>query len=797
MKKPLLLTAVLTLVLATAFGQNFNMEFRGQVNYAPSTCSSIWGYVDDLGNEYALVGTSFGVSIVDVTNPDVPVVKFNVNHTPSFWREIKTYGHYAYATNEEGGGLLVIDLSDLPNSVSQSSFIYTDTEGNVQQDGHTVWIDENGRLFIFGGAYGGEGATIFDLTADPLNPPFIGSYENHYIHDGFVRGDTLWASEIYDGQLEILNVADPMNPVSLGSVNTPSHFTHNAWPTHDNHYVFTTDEVPGSFLTSYDVSDLSNITELDRVQSEEGTDVIVHNVHLLNDEFAVTAYYCDGVVIFDVAHPDNMIKVASYDTYLNACNGYNGTWGVYPYLPSGNIIASNIEDGLFVLTPTYVAACWLEGTVTDSVSLTPLNGVLAEILSTESDDVSDLSGVYKSGYHDAGTYQVRFSKAGYATKVIDNVVLTNGLTTNLDVALVPSVAISLTGTVVDSVSNTPIPFAQVHFTDNGLNEYNATADASGSFTINPFMTSEYDALAGKWQYQTKQSTGITIDDASGVLTLKITKGYYDDFSFNFGWTISGNATSGIWELGEPVGTVNGPDTYNPDFDITEDFGDQCYVTGNGGGNVGSDQVNGGHTNLTSPDMDLSNYDQPVISYYRWLADGPSFANGDDSLMVTISNGTSSVAVEIVQKDTDVSTGWVYHEFHVNDYLPATATMKIIFSTGDQPSSENWLEAAIDKFQVTGTVATGVQSQSSDFNCCQLYPNPFASTCILHYDFKSASFNEARLEIYNVIGEVMESHLLRNASGTIEWGKALPDGIYVAKVISGGANSTVFKVVKGL
>jgi hypothetical protein len=102
----------------------------------------------------------FGVSLVDVTNPDVPVVKFNVNHTPSFWREIKTYGHYAYAYQREGGGLLVIDLSDLPNSVSQSSFIYTDTQGNVQQDGHTVWIDENGRLFIFGGAYNGEGATI-------------------------------------------------------------------------------------------------------------------------------------------------------------------------------------------------------------------------------------------------------------------------------------------------------------------------------------------------------------------------------------------------------------------------------------------------------------------------------------------------------------------------------------------------------------------------------------------------------------------------------------------------------------
>jgi hypothetical protein len=83
--------------------------------------------------------------------------------------------------------LLVMDLSQLPNSVSQYSFIYTDANGYQQTDGHELWIDEKGRLFIIGGAYWNAGATIFDLTVDPINPPYLGAYENHYIHSAYVR----------------------------------------------------------------------------------------------------------------------------------------------------------------------------------------------------------------------------------------------------------------------------------------------------------------------------------------------------------------------------------------------------------------------------------------------------------------------------------------------------------------------------------------------------------------------------------------------------------------------------------
>ena len=70
----------------------------------------------------------------------------------------------------------------------------------------------------------------------------------------------------------------------------------------------------------------------------------------------------------------------SYDTYTQGSgNGFNGCWGVYPFLPSGTIVASDIDNGLFVLQPTYVRGCYLEGTITDLNSGIPIPGASAVI----------------------------------------------------------------------------------------------------------------------------------------------------------------------------------------------------------------------------------------------------------------------------------------------------------------------------------------------------------------------------------------------------------------------------------
>src|SRR5688500_2343628 len=80
--------------------------------------NDIWGYTDELGNEYAIVGTTKGTSIVDISNPANPVEIFWLPGSESIWRDPSCNGDYAYITTEANDGLTIIDLSPLPGSTA-------------------------------------------------------------------------------------------------------------------------------------------------------------------------------------------------------------------------------------------------------------------------------------------------------------------------------------------------------------------------------------------------------------------------------------------------------------------------------------------------------------------------------------------------------------------------------------------------------------------------------------------------------------------------------------------------------
>ena len=158
---------------------------------------------------------------------------------------------------------------------------------------------------------------------------------------------------ISDGHMSIWDVSDKANPVILGQQVTPGNFSHNLWMSDDGDYIYTTDEITNGFIGEFDISDPTNIVELDRIQSSPGMDVIPHNSHFI-DDYIVTSYYRDGVTVHDVANKGNMVEVGNFDTSPSfSGDGFNGCWGVYPWLPSGNIITSDIENGLHILGVTY------------------------------------------------------------------------------------------------------------------------------------------------------------------------------------------------------------------------------------------------------------------------------------------------------------------------------------------------------------------------------------------------------------------------------------------------------------
>lgn len=440
---------LLTLLMFFAIGflnaqqDSLEMTTLGRYTYF-SNANDVWGWHDGSGNEYAIVGLETGVSIVDVTNPSSLEEEIYIPGAFSIWRDMKSYNNYSYTVHDNftgsTDGILIVDMSTIEDT-TPTFYRYTpiiDYNGsNVTfQNAHNVYIDENGILYCFGSNIGVGGALLFDLNVDPISPPLIGIYDQYYLHDGVARGDTLWGAAILDGFFVVLDITNKQSISQMAQQGTPSSFTHNIWFSDDNQRVFTTDERSAAYIAEYDVSDLNNITELDRVQTSFGTDVIPHNVHFHNN-FLVNSYYTSGIQILDVSQPGIMVETAYYDTSPLSGDGFSGAWGAFPYLPSGYILATDRAEGLFVLSSTYPRGCYLNLNVTDSVTGSNLLG--ADVTVTGNLDLTgstDIFGNHKAGQADTGSYSVVVTKPGYQSKTFQ-INMQRGVVTAKQVKMIP------------------------------------------------------------------------------------------------------------------------------------------------------------------------------------------------------------------------------------------------------------------------------------------------------------------------------------------------------------------------
>jgi len=689
---------------------SYNLSLVGTFNWSglpyDSEGSDIWGWENPVtGVEYALVGLNSGFSVVDLSTPQNPTEAFFIQDVNSTWRDVKTWGNHAYITPEGGGGLLIVDLTDLTGNT------YTHYTGSFNKS-HNIYIDENGVAYIFGTNVGNGGAIFLDVATDPMNPTYLGEWDDYYIHDGMARGDTMWVGCIYEGEFYAVDVSDKTNPFTLGHHSTPNNFTHNAWVSDDGKYVFTTDEQSDSYIGAYSVEDMNNIQEVDRIQSNPGSNSIPHNTHV-DGNFLVTSWYRDGTIVHDATFPNNLIQVAYYDSYSGSGNGFDGCWGTYPFLPSGLIISSDINSAsngngkLLIYERGFSSASYLEGNVTDASTTLSLSGVDVEILNTTLPNYSstNLVGDYTSGTADANTYDVVFSKAGYLSDTV-SAALVSGVITIVNTQLTP-LGFSASGIVVDSNGNT-VAGANVIISNSTFN-INITSDGSGNFTINNILEDYYDITVGEWGYVTSCTNEYIFQGNNITITLE--QGYYDDFTFDFGWTVSGDASAGVWERGEPDGTSFMGIDFNPSTDVNSDCSDQAFVTGNGGGQAGSDDVDDGITILKSPLMQLSASEQHILTYYKWFANAGGSGSANDSLIIRLTDFNSvNVVLETITVNSPQSV-WTLSTIDISQYVTNTnfGSYQIIVTTSDY-SPGHLSEGAFDMFSITSSPLTSVENE---------------------------------------------------------------------------------------
>ncbi|MFN0200344.1 MAG: choice-of-anchor B family protein [Bacteroidia bacterium] len=745
--------------------------------------ANIWGYVAPNGTEYALIGAEMGVSIISLANPSSPVEVQFLPGIQTIWREIKTFGTYAYVSNEGGDGLRIINLSNLPGPVT-----YKDTtiEGIVKS--HSV-SETDGYLYVNGFNSNG-GFKVFNLTPNPWIPQFMGEYNTRYVHDCYVRDDIMYAGEIYDGMFTIIDVSNKANPQVLSNQTYVNSFTHNTWLNDASTFCFTTDEKDEAYVYAWDISNPASPFIVDDIRGSQSAGLsIPHNIHVLND-YGVTSYYKDGVVIFDVSHPNNMVEVGYYDTFTQGSGGgFDGCWGVYPYLPSGHIIASDITNGLFVLKASYKRGCFLEGLITDANTGQAIQG--ANVVLSGITENSLNTGAYATATADSGSYQVTYSKPGYNAQVI-NVTLSNGVVTVQDVQLVPQAAVAINIQVLETGTNAAIGSAKVELVESasGLS-YNFTTNTSGNIS-NSVIATTYNMVVGKWGYVTKEIT-LTVSGA-GPYTIYLDKGYYDDFYFDYSWVVSGNAQRGDWERGEPVGTMitQTQTPANPDEDVTNDIGYQCFVTGNGGGSVGSDDVDNGATILTSPTMDLSSYIEPVIYFNWWLFNFDAANQGviNDHYKVSLLNGTTSIPIFDY---TGVHNTWMFDSIHVKDFVTPSANMKLVLNVEDATPG-HLLEGGFDKLHVIDVAApSAITSPFAENAHLKFIPNPVENRFQFAYDLPQGT--NYSLELVDLQGKVIKTFNLANNKGSIAIDWQVASGLYFGRLMENGRVVKVEKIQK--
>lgn len=454
---------LLTLLVTYNGYSQTQLNLLGVLSYSDGI-NDVWGYAAN-GREYAIVGVTNGVSIVDVTNPATPVETQFISHVTTTWRDIKTWGTRAYVTNEAQDGVMIIDLSALPGTCSfnfwngaSTNYQYNGSQ-HLHTDAHNIYIDEFGYGYLFGGNVPGGGALILNIVANPVDPPIVGHYDVAYCHDGYVRNNKLYSSEIYNGWFGIVDVSNKSNIGAaqvLATGPTTMAFTHNAWLSDDGNYLFTTDERSNAEVGSYDISNLNNIQRLTGYRSNPGSGVVPHNTHVKNN-YLFTSYYTDGVTVVCAHNPRILTEVAYYDTSpANSGGGFSGCWGAYPFLPSGKILATDRQNGLHILDDNYGCSANVEGIVTDAQTGQPINNATVSFSPNIYNATTAIDGYYGVGTaSNNGSYTISVSAPGYDTytttvtlvdcqTVTQNVALTEACTINVSISGLPVAVSDLT-----------------------------------------------------------------------------------------------------------------------------------------------------------------------------------------------------------------------------------------------------------------------------------------------------------------------------------------------------------------
>jgi choice-of-anchor B domain-containing protein len=353
--------------------------------------NDIWGYTDPVTHhEYALVGRLDGTSFVDITDASHPVYLGDLPKTAkaptSIWRDIKTYQHYAFvvADGAREHGMQVFDLDRLRHPGKTPATFTEDAHYDRIHSAHNIVVDTaTGYAYLVGGSAGGEmcggGLHMVDIRS-PLHPQFAGCFADSttgrsgtgYTHDAqcviYHGPDAKFSGreicfDFAETALGIADVTDKASPKALSHQSYPNvGYAHQGWLTDDQKYVYADDEldemeglVPGTRTLIWDVSDLENpVLAGEYVSPNHAID---HNLFVVGNT-VYESNYLSGLRVLDITDRLHPKPAGFFDTVPVGPDApqFGGSWGNYPFFPSGLVAVTSMKEGLFVLRAHPVGA---------------------------------------------------------------------------------------------------------------------------------------------------------------------------------------------------------------------------------------------------------------------------------------------------------------------------------------------------------------------------------------------------------------------------------------------------------
>ena len=355
---PLFLTAQVE--QATLLGQWSDDDNIVVVDWLQSRYNEVWGVaINDA--EVGIIGSTMGAHFIDVTDPTNPtqiaLIEGMDTGTDLVHRDYHDYGGYLYAVADEGdSGLEIMDLSDLPDSVER---VYASNE--FIETSHNIFIDEaNARLYAVSGrrANGQQFNVLILDISNPSDPQLLAQYPNGISgvpfpnnHDLYVRDNVAYVNAGQNG-LYVYDFTDATAPLLLGTMTQypQSGYNHAGWLDEEGRYYYMLDETHGRDIKTVDVCDFGDIETVHTFDAEATASTSIPHNAIVHCNRLYVSYYYEGLQVYDLSeNPAEPQRIYEYDTYPGADEAFfAGAWGVYPLLPSGNILLSDLQTGLYV-----------------------------------------------------------------------------------------------------------------------------------------------------------------------------------------------------------------------------------------------------------------------------------------------------------------------------------------------------------------------------------------------------------------------------------------------------------------